>query len=112
MVKDLLFVIFIVSLRNADVSQNCVPDLQLMQIERHRNHDKGIKMCDYLNSCPCERKLECKETERVDEFYRQMSEALLANAPVYFLTGGRCPANPVDCIKLREYKIRQLQKQR
>ena len=69
-------------------------------------------MCDYLNSCPFERKLECKETERVDEFYRQMSEAMLANAPVYFLTGSRCPANATNCIKLLEYRARLLQKQR
>ncbi|MBE6456461.1 MAG: hypothetical protein E7008_00765 [Alphaproteobacteria bacterium] len=61
--------------------------------------------------CPHAPGLECSQVERTDEFYRQMSESLLANKPVIFLTGGQCPAYSVDCIKLVEYK-EQMKKQR
>ena len=61
--------------------------------------------------CPHMPGLECSQVEQTDEFYRQMSESLLANKPVIFLTGGKCPAYSSDCIKLFEYK-EKIQKQR
>ena len=63
------------------------------------------------DTCPYAIKLNCAQTERKDEFYRQMDEAMLANKPVAFVTGGLCPAHACECMKLREYNERQ-QKQR
>lgn len=62
--------------------------------------------------CPCANDLECTQTERSEEFYRQMYEAMHENRPVVFLTGGLCPAYASDCMKLREHKEKQLKKQR
>lgn len=56
------------------------------------------------DTCPCANGLECNQSERNDEFYRQMSEAMLVNRPITFVTGGLCPAYASDCMKLREYK--------
>ena len=60
------------------------------------------------DKCPCAKNLVCSQAERMDEFYRQMSEAMLQNKPVYYLTGGQCPAFSSECMKLREFRARQL----
>ena len=64
-----------------------------------------------LDCCPYEPELKCARVERMDEFYRQMQEAMLHNKNFAFITGGVCPAWNNDCLKLREYRA-QLQKQR
>lgn len=61
------------------------------------------------NTCPYSLELECDEMYRVDEFYRQMSEAMLQNRPIFFVSNGRCVAQAADCMKLREFKFKQLQ---
>ncbi len=61
--------------------------------------------------CPHENGLDCTQTERLDEFYRQMEDAMLQNKAVYFLTGGKCPVSRSGCMKLRDFREKQ-QKQR
>lgn len=61
--------------------------------------------------CPHDNGLECTQNERLDEFYRQMEDAMLQNKEVYFLTGGMCPVSRLSCMKLRDFRERQ-QKQR
>ena len=61
--------------------------------------------------CPFADGLQCSQAERVDEFYLQMQDAMLGNKPVYFVTGGRCPAYSLNCMKLYEYE-QKMQKQR
>ena len=61
--------------------------------------------------CPHEEGLDCTQSERLDEFYRQMDDAMLQNKTVYFLTGGECPVSGFTCAKLRDFRARQ-QKQR
>ena len=63
------------------------------------------------SNCPHELDLECTQTERLDEFYRQMEDAMLQNQSVYFLTGGKCPVSGFSCAKLRDFREKQ-QKQR
>lgn len=59
--------------------------------------------------CPFDKNLSCTSTEQTDEFYRQMSEAMLQNKPIFFVSNGRCVAQAADCMKLREFKFKQLQ---
>ncbi len=61
--------------------------------------------------CPYEKMLECTDKERLDEFYRQMQEAMLANNSMAFVTGVECAAWMSDCIKLRMFRAQQ-QKQK
>lgn len=63
------------------------------------------------SNCPrCRSKLECSQQERLDEFFRQMEEAMLSNKQWAFLTGGDCPAYACDCLKLRAHREKQKSK--
>ncbi len=65
-----------------------------------------------LRKCPYEQNLDCDGQERADEFYRQMQDAMYANKPVYFLTGGACAAYAGECAKLRAFREAQQQNQK
>lgn len=54
--------------------------------------------------CPFEEKLNCSPTERLDEFYRNMDDAMLSNKPMYFITGGKCGVFASECMRLREFR--------
>lgn len=66
----------------------------------------------YSNICPYENGIKCDAKERLDEFYRQMQDAMYANKPVYFVTGGACAAYANECAKLRAFREAQQQKQK
>ena len=60
-----------------------------------------------IDICPYATELLCNKTERTDEFFRQMYEAMLANKPIVYGTANKCPAMSYDCIKLQEFREKQ-----
>lgn len=68
----------------------------------------GVDMVFY---CPYEQKLECTQSEREDEFFRQMYEDMMLNRGVCFVTNGKCQVLEHECAKLRAFKLKQRKQQ-
>ena len=60
-----------------------------------------------LSYCPHVHNLKCSQSDRTEEFYRQLQEAMLCNKPTYLLTSGQCPVSKYECMKLREFCEKQ-----
>ncbi len=70
-----------------------------------------MALIDYVsNRCPAEKRLNCPQEYRLDEYERQLSEAFLCNRPVAFMTCNECPALMADCLRLRTYREKQKSK--
>jgi len=63
-----------------------------------------------LRKCPYEQNLDCDGQERVDEYYRQLMDAMNLGIPVCFISGANCPVDYIQCMKLRAYCEKQNQR--
>lgn len=61
--------------------------------------------------CPYEQNLECTQSERESEFFRQMYEDMLLNRGICFVTNAQCQVLEYECAKLRAFKLQQRKQQ-
>lgn len=67
-----------------------------------------MTFADFVNSrCPVDKNLVCSQACRAEEYERQMSEALLCNKPLVFVTDEECPVVKSDCLRLRTFREQQ-----